>query len=138
MRFFLVLQVSYGGPLAVNGSSEDTPAVPMCLVLLLPRHPLRRSIHHDAVLLDGSPQRYLSFRQFASLFSRFGLAIVVQANASRFGMAFGDVQLALDAGQIIVVVIDSSRCGQVFAFDVCSTVSNAVARGPLFVTLETG
>lgn len=70
-------------------------------------------------------------------FSLFGLAVMVQAYASRFGMALGDVQLAFDAGQIVVVVIDSFRCGQIFSFDVCSTVSNAIARGPLFVTLET-
>ena len=63
---------------------------------------------------------------------------VVDNDASRFGMALGNVKLALYTCEVIIVMVDSLCGSKVLALDVGSTISNAVTSGPLLVTFQAG
>lgn len=72
----------------------------------------------------------------AAFFPYWFLGGIEQKYASRLGIPFGIINLAFDTRQIVVVMVEAFRGGQVAAFYVCGRIPDAVAGGPLLMALE--
>lgn len=73
---------------------------PMGLVLFIPTQPFRRFCNDDPTLLNGGLEECCTSLWPASL--RYD-------DAPGSGLSFGSVKLPLDTGEIIVVMVNTSR-----------------------------
>ncbi len=48
------------------------------------------------------------------------------------------VKFALNAREIVVIVVDTLRRSKILMFDICGGIADAVAFGPLLMTLDAG
>lgn len=53
-------------------------------------------------------------------------------------VSIGAIKLTLNAGEIIVIMVDTSRSSEIRALDVSGRVASAIALRPLLVALDTG
>ena len=61
---------------------------------------------------------------------------ILQHHASFRDVSLCPVDVPLDAGEEIVIVVNGARCCEVTAFDVGGWVADAITLGPLFVALS--
>ena len=65
------------------------------------------------------------------------LFTLIQKDTLGLGIPFSSIKLALNAGQIIIVMVNALRSYQITTFDIGRRISKAIAGGPLLMPLDT-
>ncbi len=128
---------SIGGP--IERLREKPLFVPLCFILLRPRHPFRRVVDNNFAPLNRGLHLCLPFHgPIKSLFSPIACVNVAQDHPSIVRISLGIVNLFLYACEKVVILVDTARCSQLTALQIRRWIADAAALGPVLVALNTG